>query len=101
MTVRISHQTRTWFNGPRRLARVNAAAGEDIRYLPRDRAERLDLPGYDFWLVDSARVGILRFGNDDVLLGAEVDDNPAAVLRHCRYRDVALGHAIPFAEYAG
>ncbi len=52
------------------LARVNVAAGEDIRYLPREQAKDLDLPGHDFWLVDSSRVGILRFGYDDVLLGA-------------------------------
>jgi hypothetical protein len=83
------------------LARINVAAGEDIRYLPRDQARGLDVPGYDFWLIDSARVGILQFGEEDDLLGAEVHDDPALVMRHCRYRDVALDQAIPFAEYAG
>ena len=81
------------------LARVNVAAGEDIRYLPRDRAKGLDLPGYDFWLIDSTRVGILQFREDDVLLGAGIHDDPAVVMRHCRYRDAALQHAVPFAEY--
>lgn len=83
------------------LARINVAAGEDIRYLPRDRAEKLDLPDHDFWLIDSAKVGILHFGEDDVLLGAEISIDPAAVARYCAWRDVAWQHAIPFEEYAG
>lgn len=83
------------------LARVNVAAGEDIRYLSRDRAEGVDLPGYDFWLIDSTWLGIMQFGEDDALLGAEVHDDPAVVVRHCRYRDVALHYAIPFGKYAG
>lgn len=85
----------------RDLARVNVAAGEDIRYLPRHKAKELDLPDHDFWLIDSAKVGILQFGRDDALLGAEVRNDPAIVVRHCYYRDVALQHATPSVEYAG
>jgi len=81
------------------LARVNVAAGEDIRYLPRASAAGLDLPGHDFWLIDSCRVGILRFGDDDLLAGAEVTADPAVVARHCHWRDVAWRFAVPFAEY--
>jgi Family of unknown function (DUF6879) len=83
------------------LARINAKAGEDIRYLPRDRAKDLDLPGHDFWLIDSSKVAVLRFGEDDVLLGAEIQDDPAVVVKHCYWRDVAWHYAIPVAEYAG
>jgi hypothetical protein len=83
------------------LAGLSAAAGEDIRYLPRDQAKDLDLPDYDFWLMDAARVGILRFSDDDALLGAEIHDDPVLVGRHCYYRDVAWHHAIPYAEYVG
>ena len=83
------------------LARINATAGEDIRYLPRDRAKDLDLPGHDFWLIDSSKVAVLRFGEDDVLLGAEIHDEPAVVVKHCYWRDVAWHYAIPVAEYAG
>ncbi len=82
------------------LARVNAAAGEDIRYLPRDRADGLDLPDYDYWLIDSRKVGILRFTDDDVLLGAEIRADPAVVVEHCYWRDVAWHYAVPLAEYA-
>ena len=82
------------------LARVNVAAGEDIRYLPRAQAANLDLPGYDFWLIDSRTVGILRFGEDDLLLGAAIMDDPAVVDCHCHWREVAWEAAIPLAEYA-
>jgi hypothetical protein len=82
------------------LARVNVAAGEDIRYLPRAKAANLDLPGYDFWLVDSRTVGILSFGEDDLLLGAALVDDPGVVDCHCRWRDVAWETAVPLAEYA-
>lgn len=81
------------------LARVNVAAGEDIRYLLRQRAQELDLPDHDFWLIDSARLAILRFGEDDVLLGAEVPTDPAMVVKHCYWRDVAWHHAIPLVDY--
>lgn len=83
------------------LAGLSAAVGEDIRYLPRDQAKDLDLPGYDFWLIDSTKVGILRFSDDDALLGAEIHDDPVLVVRHCYYRDVAWHHALAYAEYAG
>lgn len=33
------------------------------------------------------------------MLGAEVHDDPAIVVKHCYYRDVAWHYAIPFAEY--
>lgn len=82
------------------LALVNAAAGEDIRYLLRVRAQDLDLPGHDFWLIDSRKVGILRFGHDDLLLGAEIPADPAVVVSHCYWRDVALHYAVPVEEYA-
>jgi hypothetical protein len=82
------------------LARVNVAAGEDIRYLPRSQAKGLDLPGHDFCLIDDQAVGTLRFAPDGALLGAEIHEDPDTVTRHWRWRDVALAHAIPFAGYA-
>ena len=81
------------------LAAHNTAAGEDIRYLPRHQAAELDLPGHDFWLIDSTTLLLLRFGEDDVLLGADVVTDPAAVVRHCYYRDVARHYATPWSEY--
>lgn len=82
------------------LAAHNTEAGEDIRYLPRHQAADLDLPDHDFWLVDSTMVLILRFGDDDVLLGADLVTDPAVVVKHCYYRDVARHYAAPWQKYA-
>jgi hypothetical protein len=82
-----------------RLARLNVAAGEDIRYLPRAKADGLDLPGHDFWLIDSTTVGVLRFGNDDILLGLEIITDPAEVVRYNYWRDVARHYATPWQGY--
>ena len=37
------------------VARLNTEAGEDIRYLARDKAREPELPDEDFWLLDSWR----------------------------------------------
>jgi hypothetical protein len=81
------------------LSRLNVAAGEDIRYLPRDQAKELELPDYDFWLIDASRMCILRHDDKDVLLGADVIDDPAVVVKHCYYREVARHHALTRAHY--
>jgi hypothetical protein len=81
------------------LSRLNVAAGEDIRYLSRDRAKELELPEYDYWLLDSHKMCILRHDEHDVLLGADIITDPAVVVEHARYRDVARRYALPRAEY--
>lgn len=81
------------------LAAHNTAAGEDIRYLPRNRAAGLDPPGDDFWLIDSTTPLILRFGDDDIPLGADLVTDPSVVVRHCYDRDVARHYATPWSEY--
>ncbi|MEU1945986.1 DUF6879 family protein [Streptomyces sp. NPDC020125] len=42
----------------------NAAAGEEVRWLPRRRAADLALPGADFWLVDEQVVIFNHFDGD-------------------------------------
>lgn len=79
--------------------RLNVPAGEDIRYLPRPRAEALGLPDEDFWLLDSSRVLTLRF-DDGVLLGAELITDPAAVVQRAGWRDAAWHYAVRVGEYA-
>jgi hypothetical protein len=81
------------------LSRLNTAAGEDIRYLARDRAKDLELPDYDYWLLDSHKMCILRFDDQDGLLGADVITDPAAIVQHCHYRDIARHYATPRAKY--
>ena len=75
------------------LARLNVAAGEDIRYLPRPMARELGLPEHDYWLFDSRQLVILRFDGSDRLLGAEPVAEPADIIRHGYWRDAALHHA--------
>ena len=44
-------------------------------------------------------MAILCFAEDNALLGAEVHDDPALVVQHCYYRDVACHYATPFVGY--
>lgn len=81
------------------LARLNTAAGEDIRYLPRTRARNLALPEVDYWLFDSRRLLLLRFDECDRLLGGELIEDPAQVGRFCDWRDAALHHAMRYHAY--
>lgn len=81
------------------LARLNTAAGEDIRYLPRPRADQLGLPNEDFWLFDSVRFVTLRFDAADVRIANELIDEPAEVVKRCHWRDVAWHYAIPYRRY--
>ncbi|MGW4751995.1 DUF6879 family protein [Streptomyces chartreusis] len=78
----------------------NAAAGEDIRNLPRAEAERLRLPDYDFWLFDSKILARFAFDEDDTTLGVYVTEDPAEVLAACQARDAAWHHATPTTEFA-
>ena len=97
--VREPHSDYTRF-GMDLASRLNVPSGEDIRYLPRRRADELDLPGEDFWLFDSCRVAVLHF-DGDVLLGAELVTDPAVVVRRCYWRDVAWHYAVPLDQYMG
>ncbi|WP_113701842.1 DUF6879 family protein [Nonomuraea lactucae] len=80
---------------------LNAAAGEDIRYLARPRAVDLGLPDRDFALFDSARLVLLNFDADDRPLQHELVTDPEVVLQHCQWRDVAWHYATPYEQYAG
>jgi hypothetical protein len=82
------------------VAKLNISAGEDIRYLPRARAARLGLPSEDYWLFDSRQAAILRFNDENRLLGAELVDDPAMVVQRCYWRDAAWHHAVRRSEYA-
>jgi hypothetical protein len=79
------------------LARHNIQAGEDIRYLARDRAS--GLPDHDFWLLDSVGLYVVRFGEDDDLLGADPVDDPHAVAQARAWREVAWARARPYREF--
>lgn len=82
------------------VARLNVQAGEDIRYLPRTRARDLGLPDEDYWLFDSRRAAVLRFDDTDRLLGAELIEDPAEVVKRCHWRDVAWHYATEWGRYS-
>ncbi|MFD7492295.1 DUF6879 family protein [Streptomyces sp. NPDC059832] len=61
-------------------ARRNTAVGEDIRALPRSRADELKLPHEDFWIFDSRVVALLHHNDADEMTGVELITNPVDVL---------------------
>jgi hypothetical protein len=81
------------------IARHTSAAGEDIRYL--DRADAADLPGYDYWLFDSARVARLHFDADDQPLGAEILTDSGTIKDLAAALTVAERRAVSREEFAG
>jgi hypothetical protein len=63
-------------------AAANLTAGEQVRWLPRQMASDLVLPGNDFWLFDGAAVLFNYFSGDGAAAGAELLAEPA-VLELC------------------
>jgi hypothetical protein len=82
----------------------NVAAGEDIRYLSRQRAESAGLPAelweHDYWLIDSRLLVVMHYDDaTDDLRRCETLDDPAVIVRHNYWRDAAWHHALPRDEY--
>jgi Family of unknown function (DUF6879) len=69
-------------------------AGDDVRYLTRDQAEAAKLPEHDFWLFDSRLLLRMHFADDSRFVGAEVIEEPAAIVEHNYWRDAARHHAL-------
>lgn len=81
------------------VAGFTREAGDDIRYLTRDQAEAADLPEHDYWLFDSRKLVIMYFGDDDRFAGAKVVEDPATIVEHNYWRDVARHHATSRDEF--
>lgn len=82
----------------------NIAAGEDIRYLSRQRAEAVGLPvklwEHDYWLFDSSLLVVMHYDDaTDGLRRSEILDDPAVTVRYNYWRDAAWHHALPRDEY--
>ncbi len=80
-------------------SQVNTELGEDIRYLPRDRANELDLPDHDFWVFDSEVLLFLHWTADDRSVGHSAVTDPELVISHERWIDLAWRHATPALDY--
>jgi hypothetical protein len=82
------------------LAQHNIAAGEDIRYMTRSRAQEIGLPNHDYWLFDSHTLLQMRFDEEDRFVGGEVIDDSASIVEHNYRRDAAWHHAVRRDEFA-
>jgi hypothetical protein len=79
-----------------------SSAGEEIGILPVPRGTwPADLPRHDFWLLDSCRLAVLHYEDDGRFLGAELVSDPAVIVQHSYWRDVARHRALPYDSYLG
>lgn len=75
----------------------NIRAGEQMRYMTRDRAHEIGLlpaAGHtDWWLLDSSRLLTLTFDDEGTKLGSELITDPEIVVQACAWRDLAVHHS--------
>lgn len=77
---------------------ANVDAGEDIRILTRQQAQRLDLPDHDFWLFDDGVAARMHFEQEQ-FVGSELVTEPAELARYLRWKNIACQNAVSFAAY--
>jgi hypothetical protein len=77
---------------------ANLAAGEAVRWLPRDRASDLRLPGNDFWLVDDSLLFNLASGDGD-WLGMQPNDDPDVIAFCVEAFEHAWARGVDHADY--
>jgi len=81
------------------IARLNAHAGEDMRYLPRQLTKDIGLPAEDYWLLDDDML-VLSVFSEDGRTGAFARETSPHMLRQClAVRDEVWARAIPYAQY--
>jgi hypothetical protein len=79
----------------------HAEAGEDIRYMPRSKAERIGLPlSHDWWLLDDERVIVTWFTDDGEIREKFLITDPVPVAAYRIWRDVAARDATPAEQIA-
>lgn len=80
------------------LDQWNIPAGEVMRYMTRDRAYEIGLlPAAgtaDWWLLDSARLIVMRFDAAGHRTVNELITDPETVLQACMWRDLAVHHSV-------
>ena len=78
---------------------ANLAAGEQVRWLPRQQASDLALPGNDFWLFDGTAVLFNYFSGDGKMTGNELRDEPAVVRLCATAFEAVWDRAVPHGDY--
>lgn len=81
-------------------SKLTNAAGEDIRYLTRDKARAEELPDHDYWLFDSHKLVRMHFDDTDRFLGGELIEDSAVIVQHNYWRDAAWHRAVRRDEFA-
>lgn len=81
---------------------VNVAAGEQVRWLPRDRAEGIDLPRHDLWLFDNelVRYNLFTPAGDWADPRNEITTDAAEVASCTAAFDAVWGRATPHEEFS-
>ncbi|ONM50488.1 hypothetical protein B0T44_17225 [Nocardia donostiensis] len=81
------------------VARFNANAGEDVRYLPRHMISVDELTTDDWWLFDDALVAFTVFEPSGRWAGGAVSTDPRMV-EYCRaVKERVWARAVPLREY--
>jgi hypothetical protein len=75
-------------------------AGEDVRWLPRQRTSKLLLPGNDLWCFDGKSVVFTYLSGDGAVQGYEMTTDPRLVGKVIAAFEAAWSAAIPHSEYA-
>jgi hypothetical protein len=72
------------------------AAGEDIRYITRSRAQRIGLPlSHDWWLLDGERLILMRFTVAGEIDRKELVTDPLVIGEYEFWQDLAVRHSAP------
>jgi uncharacterized protein DUF6879 len=77
----------------------NIDAGEDIRWIKESKARELGVPDYDFYIFDDNRVVIMNFGEDKLLINAELVDDEDVLEEHRAWRDRVWPHAVRHRDF--
>jgi hypothetical protein len=78
---------------------TNVAGGEEIRWLPRQRAGSVCVPVNDFWVFDDRLVRFGYFAGDGEFVEHELTDDLEAVRTCVTAFEAVWGIAVPHAAY--
>lgn len=81
------------------VTQANVAAGESVRWLPRQHTSDLLLPGNDFWLFDDTMVKVHHFSGGGDFLRDEFLDDPRLVQLCADTFERVWDRAVPHEQY--
>lgn len=81
------------------VTHANVAAGEQVRWLPRQRTADLLMPGRDFWIFDGHVIRLHDFAGNGDFLGEDFSDDPALVELNAAAFERVWERAAPHDQY--